>query len=73
MSEVKQEKMMFVKEFGELCQKFGVGDVVNMEYEVDEWENEFVNVLFVGGGKRKVNVTGDSLGAVVEDVMPKIM
>lgn len=73
MSEVKQEKMLFVKKFGELCAEFGIGGVESMEYEIDKWDDEFVKVNFEGGGHRKVNVTADSLGAVVEDVMPKIM
>lgn len=66
-------KKAFVKKFSKLCQEFGIGGVESMEYGVDTWNDEFVNVYFEGGGTRKVNVTGDSFGAIVQDVMPRIM
>lgn len=67
---VNKEK--YVKELGELFNKFGVGQVESLEYYQDEIGDEWVRVTFQGGATRRVNVTWDSLTALTRDVTKHI-
>lgn len=67
-------KKAFIEELGTLCCKYGVGNVFDMKYERDaEKSIETVTVFFCyGGSERKVNVSADSLPAMVRDIFRNI-
>lgn len=63
-----ENKKAFVREFGELLHKFGVEEIVHMEYE-RKGSLETVVITFHGGGQIEVNVSMDSYVAIIRDVM----
>ncbi len=66
-------KKAFTEELGLICCKYGVGGVFDMKYERDaENSTETVTVFFCGGGEEKINVSADSLPAMVRDIFKKI-
>lgn len=68
-----EDKATFVDEFGRLLARNGVGDVVKLEYIMDKalWR-ESVIIHFRGGGQRTVNVSADSIPAMIRDIMKHI-
>ena len=58
------EKREFVKAFESVLRNANV-DVTNLEL-IDE---EHVEITFVGGGKRKVNIACDSYKSIMIDVL----
>lgn len=62
-----ETKNNFVREFGELLAKYNIEDVGALLYSnIDE---EKVTILFERGTFREVNVSLDSLPAIIRDVM----
>ena len=57
-------KSEFVKSFEAVLRNANV-DVVNL----DLIDDEHVEITYVGGGKRKVNITCDSYKAIMIDVL----
>ena len=68
MNNVRQEKMMFVKELSELFSKYGVFEVKNLKY-VNEVYEERIEVELISGAKFDVNVTYDSLDMLIKDLV----
>lgn len=73
---IEQERIAkkhFIEELGDLCCKYNVGGVFAMKYERnEETGEETVTVGFMGGGAEVVNVTADSLPAMVRDIFKVI-
>lgn len=63
-----ENKEMFVKELGDLLQRYGVEDVAYLRYK-REGSLETVTITFHGGHQMVVNVSMDSYAAIVRDVM----
>ena len=47
-------------------------DVESISYEKTDGGMEYANVLFEGGGKRKINISMDSGTAMIHDVMQNL-
>ena len=58
------EKKDFIKSFEAVLRNANV-DVINL----DLVDDEHVEITFVGGGKRKVNIACDSYKAIMIDVL----
>ena len=58
------EKKDFIKSFEAVLRNANVG-VINL----DLVDDEHVEITFVGGGKRKVNIACDSYKAIMIDVL----
>ena len=58
------EKKDFIKSFEAVLRNTNVG-VINL----DLVDDEHVEITFVGGGKRKVNIACDSYKAIMIDVL----
>lgn len=72
MDDVQLEKSDFTeKHLKPLLVAALAGDVVDVEYLLKRRE-EFVEVTFANGYSRRACVTGDSLLALVEDVIVKL-
>lgn len=72
MDEVYREKKRFVEgEFLSMLKECDIG-VTGCDYWLNGSLEEFVTVHFDNGFSRKVNVTGDSNKAIVEDVLGRI-
>lgn len=67
-----EDKTGFVKEFGELLNKYGIENVIGMNYTKDKNDEENVIVYFEGGSEISVNVNCDSLSAIIRDVMKEL-
>lgn len=68
MDKVYQLKREFVENELKACllaAKCGVEDLTYTQ----ETYGEYVTIHFVGGGKRRCNVSGDSCLAIIEDVL----
>ena len=67
-----ERKTSFVEDFGKILKKHNVETVTDLRYErtkLNGCYQETVTVLFQGGGSKRVNVTLDSLAAIVRDIM----
>jgi hypothetical protein len=68
----REVKAEFVKELGQLLNKYGVEDIKELKYEDRSTETnieEWVTVIFNDDYSYKQSVAMDSLAAVVRDVM----
>lgn len=68
----REVKAEFVKELGQLLNKYGVEDIKELKYEDRSTETnieEWVTVIFNDGYSYKQSVAMDSLEAIVRDVM----
>lgn len=67
-----ENKEQFVKEFGELLNKYGVEDIKELKYtnaSKDGCITEYVTVVYNDGYSYSLSVAMDSLAAIVRDVM----
>ena len=68
----REVKAEFVRELGQLLNKYGVEDIKELKYEDRSTETnieEWVTVIFNDGYSYKQSVAMDSLEAIVRDVM----
>lgn len=68
----KEVKSKFVKEFGELLNKYGVEDIKELKYtdaSKDGCITEYVTVVHNDGYTYSLSVSMDSLAAIIRDVM----
>jgi len=67
---IYEEKRRFVENELNACLKAANIGVDHLEYvKRDACSPEIVTICYVGGGRRTVNVSGDSHLAIIEDVM----
>ena len=67
---IYEEKRQFVENELNACIKAAKVGVDHLEYtKQDAHSPEIVTICFIGGGRRFVNVSGDSHLAIIEDVM----
>lgn len=64
---MSENKAAFVKALGAALAYSRAG-VIDLDYDKDPDGFEAVTILFADGGKRTVNVTGDSCLAIMHDV-----
>ena len=67
-----EDKAKWTKEISELLktdERSGVQDI-EYSYEVNSkgWKKEIVTITYVGGGKRKIDVFGNSLGSIYLEI-----
>lgn len=69
----REAKAQFTKELGDLCCKYRMRSVLSMKYSYEEGKKyETVTVDFIGGSKETIDVTCDSLSAMVRDIFKHI-
>lgn len=61
-------KENFIKEFGELCNKYKINAISKMVYE-DNGIDEIVTIIYTNGYKKQVYVTCDSESAMIKDII----
>ena len=66
-----EDKRVFVRKLEELLKLDQRRDIKEMCYQGTE-EKETVHIVFKGGLEVDVDVTGDSLAALLEDVMREV-
>lgn len=67
------KKKDFIRELGKICGKYWVAGTVAMRYAYNEdTGTETVTIRYIGGKEITVDVTADSLDAMVLDIFRKI-
>ena len=67
----KEKKRQFVDGLRELLRTDERSELSELKYEVTETDDSYeeeVKIYFAGGGFKRINVTGDSLYAILLDV-----
>lgn len=65
MNQGRMSKLVFVEEYLTACLQQADVDILRLKLI----DNDHIEVLFEGGGKRIVNITGDSRKAIIIDVL----
>lgn len=63
MENIYKQKENFIKEVKTALKADPRSSVADITYQINEQGLEIVTVEFIGGGSRKINVTGNSNGA----------
>lgn len=63
-----EDKAGFVRELGELLRKYSREDIAALTYDMDDDGFEAVTIRFGNGYEKTVNVTGDNVIAIMQDV-----
>ena len=63
-----ENKPAFVRELGELLRRYSREDIEALTYDKDSDGFEAVTIRYGNGYERSVNVTGDSVIAILSDV-----
>ena len=69
---MKTEKKNFVSYYLSPMLRMADNKIYSAEYDTDDSGNEFVTVTYINGYKKIVCVTGDSLIALMGDVIKKL-
>lgn len=69
---MKTEKKNFVSYYLSPMLRKADNKIYSAEYDTDSNGNEFVTVTYINGYKKTVCVTGDSLIALMDDVIKKL-
>ena len=70
MSKVYEDKRKFVENELNACLKAANIGIDHLEYHKRALDSpEIVTIHFIGGGRRTVNVSGDSKLAIISDVL----
>ena len=69
---MKTEKKNFVSYYLSPMLRKADNKIYSAEYDTDDSGNEFVTVTYINGYKKTVCVTGDSLIALMDDVIKKL-
>lgn len=69
---MKTEKKNFVSYYLSPMLRKADNKIYSAEYDIDNSGNEFVTVTYINGYKKTVCVTGDSLIALMDDVIKKL-
>lgn len=65
---MQENKQAFVRELGELLKKYSREAVRELVYFEDSDRFEAVEIIYEDGHRRTVNVTADSVVAVMKDI-----
>ena len=65
---MQENKQAFVRELGELLKKYSREVVSELVYFEDSDRFEAVEIIYEDGHRRTVNVTADSVVAVMKDI-----
>lgn len=65
---MQENKQAFVRELGELLKKYSREAVSELVYFEDNNRFEAVEIIYEDGHRRTVNVTADSVVAVMKDI-----
>jgi uncharacterized protein (DUF1786 family) len=65
---VSENKRDFVRELGELIRRYSREDIAALTYHKDDDGFEAVTIRFGNGYEKSLNVTGDSVIAIMVDV-----
>lgn len=65
---MQENKQAFVRELGELLKKYSREAVRELVYFEDRDRFEAVEIIYEDGHRRTVNVTADSIIAVMKDI-----
>lgn len=65
---MQENKQAFVRELGELLKKYSREAVRELVYFEDSNRFEAVEIIYEDGHRRTVNVTADSVVAVMKDI-----
>jgi len=65
---MQENKQAFVRELGELLKKYSREAVSELVYFEDSDRFEAVEIIYEDGHRRTVNVTADSVVAVMKDI-----
>lgn len=65
---MNENKSDFVRELGELLRRYSREDIAALTYHMDSDGFEAVTIRFGNGYEKTVNVTGDSVIAILSDV-----
>lgn len=65
---MQENKQTFVRELGELLKKYSREAVRELVYFEDSDRFEAVEIIYEDGHRRTVNVTADSIIAVMKDI-----
>lgn len=65
---MQENKQAFVRELGELLKKYSREAVRELVYFEDSNRFEAVEIIYEDGHRRTVNVTADSIIAVMKDI-----
>jgi hypothetical protein len=65
---MQENKQAFVRELGELLKKYSREAVRELVYFEDSDRFEAVEIIYEDGHRRTVNVTADSIIAVMKDI-----
>lgn len=63
-----EDKAGFVRELGELLRRYSREDIAALTYDMDDDGFEAVTIRFGNGYEKTVNVTCDSVIAIMQDV-----
>ena len=69
---MKTEKKNFTSYYLSPMLRKADNKIYSAEYDIDNSGNEFVTVTYINGYKKTVYVTGDSLIALMGDVIKKL-
>ena len=69
---MKTEKKNFISYYLSPMLRKADNKIYSAEYDTDSNGNEFVTVTYINGYKKTVCVTGDSLIALMDDVIKKL-
>ena len=70
-----EDKRLWTKEVEELLKKDKRSFVDSLEYSIDTkngWTREVVTVAFNDGSVMKINVSGNSLGAILHEIVREV-
>lgn len=68
------KKAQFVKEYGELLERFAErSSVQSLEYKAVGECTEIVTINYKNGHKKNVNVSGDSIIAITHDIYKALL
>ena len=65
---MQENKQAFVRELGELLKKYSREAVRELVYFEDNNRFEAVEIIYEDGHRRTVNVTADSVAAIMKDI-----
>ena len=70
-----EDKAKWTKEVEELLKKDKRSFVDSLEYSIEtkgNWKREVVTVTFNCGSEQKINVSGNSLGAILHEIVREV-
>lgn len=70
-----EDKRLWTKEVETLLKKDDRSDVQSLEYSIEtkgRWKREVVKITYNCGSEQKINVSGNSLGAILHEIVREV-